>query len=494
MSQQTSSLANFNWRRELLVVSVAAMEVTWLAGWIRILLGVDETAGIVTVWLSTIVLYFVAMTTARMLIQRPTPRLDWIIGGLVFVSTLAFVNLNLYPQFSLFNPRWLATLIGNITGGFQTWPREITGVFIGFFIWFRGLRLPRQRVAGIRTTWRRVKVGLVMMVALAVAAIEFPIDAGGIILTYFAVSLSALALSRIEETARADMGAASPFGRKWLMTLAAALLVVGVMALIATNIVTVEMLRTVLRPLTLVAETVLSAVAILAGLLAQYVLFPIFMALFKRFFPEGLDMEFLQEFQQQQESLQEPEVGRGERVLPSAEFLNALRVVGLTLLVLIVLWFVIHSFRRWRRARETAGGVRETARPAGSLAGDMLGYVRDQWQRLREAADLRRLLQRRGAGSVRAIYANLLTLLAAAGHRRRAGQTPYEFEPTAEQVLPAHETEIGTITEAYVRARYGEWDIDDEELRRLRSAWRQVRAGGDELGSMGEETSSNPRE
>jgi len=158
-----------------------------------------------------------------------------------------------------------------------------------------------------------------------------------------------------------------------------------------------------------------------------------------------------------------------------------LRVVGLFLLVMIALWLVVRSFRRWRSLPETAGGTRETARPDSSLADDVLGYLRDRWQRLREMADIRRLLQLRGAGSVRAIYANLLTLMAAADHPRQAGQTPYEFEPTAEEVLPAREAEVNAITNAYVRARYGEQDVSDDELQGLREAWQRVRADGEKL-------------
>lgn len=478
MSHQYPSLANFNWRREFLVLALAAMEVTWLSGWIKIILGAEQSAGLATVWLSTFGLYLIAITTARALVRRPTPRIDWIIGSLALISTLLFLNLNLYPTVRLFDLRWPAMLIQNVISGVQGWPREITGLFIGFFIWFRGLRLPRRRRVSIRTAWRHVQIGLAMVIGLALAAVRFPINSAGIIVTYFATSLLVLALTRIEEAARTEAGVASPFGRKWLMTLLGALFFVGVIALIAANVLTVDALRTLLRPLVLVAEAILSAMLVLAGLLAQYVLFPIIIALINRLFPEGLNLQALEEFQQQQEATQGSQAEGGELALLSAEVLNALRVIGITLVVLIVLWLVVRSFRRWRHARETASGVRDAAEPTTGLADDLLDYLRDQWQRLRQAADVRRLLRIRGAGSVRAIYASLLALMAAADHPREAGQTPYEFEPTVEQTLPMHRTEIQAITEAYVQARYGEQDVSDQELRRLRDAWRRVEADG----------------
>ncbi|MFQ5340826.1 MAG: DUF4129 domain-containing protein [Anaerolineae bacterium] len=463
-----------NWRRELLLLSMAGMDASWLAGWAVILLGAGQTAGLATAWLSTFALYVMATTTARTLIRRRTQRSDWIIGGLVFVSTLVFINLNLYPHNGPFDPSWLRAVVEDFAAGSRRLPRELVGLFIGFFIWFQGLRLPR-RPAGIRTMAQQFQIGLALIVGLAMMSTRFPVSVGGVIATYFATSLLSLALTRIEETARTEGGAASPFGRKWLMTLAGALLAVGAIALVGRLLFTVETVRALLRPLALAAAAVVTAFGLLLAILVQYLLFPIILRLFGgRISGERLELQQPQVFQQQ-------EVEGTTRLLIRPEVLHALRVAGLFLLVLIALWLVVRSFRRWRSLPETAGGARETARPDSSLADDVLGYLRDRWQRLREMADIRRLLQLRGAASIRAIYANLLALMAAADYPRQAGQTPYEFEPTVAEVLPARETEISSITNAYVRARYGEQDVSDDELEGLREAWRLVRADGERL-------------
>lgn len=468
------SSTTLNWRRELLLASMAGMETSWLAGWTVILLESGKAAGLVTAWFSTFALYLVAAATARTLMRRRTPRSDWIIGGLALVSALIFINLNVYPDISLFNPRWLGTLVGNIASGFEKWPRELTALFIGFFIWFRGLRLPR-RYAGMRTMMQHVQIGLAVVVGLSIMSTQFLVNVGGVVVAFFAASLLALALTRIEETARTEGGAASPFGRKWLMTLGAALLAVGIIALIGRSLFTVETVRVLLRTVVVVAVAILSAFVLLVGVLVQYLLFP----LIARLLGGRISEEMLK--LNQLEPLKRPEAEQPLRWLVNPELLNALRVVGLFLLSMIVLWLVIRSFRRWRVRPETAGGIRETVRPTGSLADDVLSYLRDRWQRLRELADLRRLFQLRGAGSIRAIYANLLVLMAAADHPRPAGQTPYEFEPTIEQVLPAREGEVSAITDAYVRARYGEQDVGEAELQALRQAWRRVRTDGEKL-------------
>ena len=117
---------------------------------------------------------------------------------------------------------------------------------------------------------------------------------------------------------------------------------------------------------------------------------------------------------------------------------------------------------------------------SGTVAEDLKGFLRDQWQRVRGAADLSRLLRRDGTGSARAIYANMLALLAAANRPRRPEQTPYELVPVAEEVLPTHQAEIAAITEAYVRVRYGEVTINADELAQLQKAWERMKADSPE--------------
>jgi hypothetical protein len=472
----------FNWRRELLLLAAAAMETSWLAGWTVVLLadGGNHLSGGAqhqpTTWFSLFGLYLLATTTARTLARRPTRYVDWILVALVASSTLVFLNLNLYSRIFVLNPRWVGEFVRNIVGGPRSWPLEFTALLIGFFAWFRGMRL-HGRYLGVRTMMRQLQLGLFMVVVLAIASTKAqptPVNINGVIVVFFATSLLALALTRLDETARTAAGVASRFGRKWVATLAVALLVIAVLALIGSQVLTVDTVRTVLRPVVLVIQVVLGAVAVLVGLLGQYVLFPLLLRLLSGLFGEGLELKALEGLQQEQPA----ELIQGERaqsLLTDPTFLNALRVVGLALLALILLWLVVRSFRRWRQMYTTAGGTREAASADGSLAGDVASYLRDRWRRLREAADVRRMLRLRNAGSIRAIYTNMLTLMAVARRPRQLGQTPYEYEPIVTGSLPEQKAEVEAITDAYVRARYGERDIDPVEFERLRDAWQRVR-------------------
>jgi hypothetical protein len=115
----------------------------------------------------------------------------------------------------------------------------------------------------------------------------------------------------------------------------------------------------------------------------------------------------------------------------------------------------------------------------GNLVQDLADFAREKWAQLRGLADVRRLFRQSGTESVQAIYTNFLTLMAAGGFARDGHQTPYEYEPVAEKALPPCEPDIAVITEAFVRARYGEVDVGAQELESLQKAWESIRGEGE---------------
>jgi hypothetical protein len=291
-----------------------------------------------------------------------------------------------------------------------------------------------------------------------------------------------MALTRIEEVAWTEPSGAAPFNLKWIVTLALTLLVTGIAALLATRVITVESTRWLLRPFAALLNVVLFVVIMLATTLILQVvrlLMPLLQWLSDRISVEGLE-ENLQDLQEAAAPFPQDEVSSGSPFSP--ELLEALKAGLVVVVVLLVLWWVVRAFRRWQMDRYTTpGGVRESVDPDRTLAQDLSDFVKDQWRRLRGAADLRRLFQRYGMESARAIYASLLALLAAAGHPRRPEQTPYEYAPVAQGALPTRAADIAAITEAYVQAHYGEVEIGGEELTRLQEAWKRIKAEKKEL-------------
>jgi hypothetical protein len=78
------------------------------------------------------------------------------------------------------------------------------------------------------------------------------------------------------------------------------------------------------------------------------------------------------------------------------------------------------------------------------------------------------------AARVRWIYARLMRLAAKMGHARPLARTPLEFLPEMEGIFPGKEMELGEITQAYVRVRYGEAPETREEVERLMEDWKGI--------------------
>jgi hypothetical protein len=454
-----------NWRHEALFLTITGMESCWVVGWSRVLLKQPRLAVAGLSWWSVMLLYILALTTARALGRLELRRGSWYIGIVALVCAVVFLYVNLG-----------GTLVVLRHPSDPSAAVEVLVLLFALLVWFRALRIPGE-AGDMRSITRQFQIGLFILVGAVLVTLRSPTQLNDLVLAYFGFGLLAMALTRIEEVAMAEPGGAAPFDLKWAATLLATLFVVGTIALLTTKVFTVEAARWVLRPLVSLLQVILFLSLVLATELALLVL-PLLRWLIGDISMEDVQkgMEDMQRF-----AAPFPEDEASETARLSPQLVEALQVSVIVLLVLIALWVVVRSFRRWRADRYvTPGGVRETVASEGSLAEDLAAYLRDQWRRLREA-DLRRRFQRLGTGSVRVIYANLLALMAALGRPRQPEQTPFEYEPVAEETLPERQAEISAITEAYARARYGELEISAEELARLQEAWERVRAEGKEL-------------
>ena len=66
-------------------------------------------------------------------------------------------------------------------------------------------------------------------------------------------------------------------------------------------------------------------------------------------------------------------------------------------------------------------------------------------------------------------YLNTLHRAARSGHPRSSSQTPREYEAELSPDLPSAHGEMGSLTEAFIRARYGRRDPEPREEQRARA-------------------------
>ena len=79
---------------------------------------------------------------------------------------------------------------------------------------------------------------------------------------------------------------------------------------------------------------------------------------------------------------------------------------------------------------------------------------------------------------IRRIYAELMDLSESLGVKRAPAETPLEFLPALAELFPGLESELHTITEAYLRVRYGEFPETRQEIDPVEVAWEGVRLQG----------------
>jgi hypothetical protein len=77
--------------------------------------------------------------------------------------------------------------------------------------------------------------------------------------------------------------------------------------------------------------------------------------------------------------------------------------------------------------------------------------------------------------SIRALYREFLGLVARAGFERQPSTTPNELAREVNAARPGASPAISTVTDLYVRTRYGEEPVGRDELSRMRNAIQQAR-------------------
>ncbi len=142
-------------------------------------------------------------------------------------------------------------------------------------------------------------------------------------------------------------------------------------------------------------------------------------------------------------------------------------------LALAAIWSIASQLLE--RMRRTTQGRAEMEWLRGAFRHDVAGLLRRAFAWV---TGLFRLVRRRlkprdeypQTASIRRLYADMLRWGAAWGFPRKPCQTPFEYQETLCLSLPGYEREVKSLTEGYVRARYGAQPPTEVELRRLRES------------------------
>jgi len=466
----------FNWRRELLVLTTLAMEACWVYAWLRFLLTFSDLSqphlSLVTVFgISLVATYSARALTGP---AQSLRRNQVILGALIAVSVLLAIRADFYPGTPLRNLSWLPGFVKAVgEGGY----REILTLVALVGLWWRGLHHARGTFT-LEATGFRFRLGVIAFVWLFLAAIIMPLAYfTQVLFVFFAVALLALALARVEEVSLETAGQPAPFNRFWLGVVVAATLTSLAVAGTAASIFSVPLIRRVLSwfdPLFHVLDLVLFVVMVaIARILEPLIIFLVetLRELFRMWQAESLIP-----------ALPTPATGEMLKGTSPLEpfllsYLEPLRWVLLGVLGAVVLVLLVRGLREQRRRLSDAvPELRESVWSADAFRQDLMAWLDRARQRLGELMNLRSRLRRAyTTATIRQIYASLLNWAAEQGYPRPLPDTPYEYLLVLYEALPGSQVEVREITEAYVRAHYAEAPTSDEDLARVRAAWERIK-------------------
>jgi hypothetical protein len=469
---------SFNWRHELLTVATLAMEAFWLYAWLRFFFDMLGPAGRYLALLSCFLLLFLATYAGRLLApaadhdedDAEVRRRQVAMVGLIAVAVLLVVHAALFSSYAVWNPAWVLALLVALGRADLT---AILAVIVSLGLWYRGLE-HAQGDFGVEATGFRFRLGVIAFIWLLLIEAVLPVESiTPLLFSFFGVALLAMALARVEEVSLSQTGIASPFNRTWFAIVLGATLTAMLIAGSAAQILSLPMIQRLLglfEPAFRVFYVVILLIVLVVVWLLELLMVPLINLLSERLANHPIQLP------------SPPPVGLfGPRAQAPAgaevlRWLVPLRWVLIAGLILFTLFVVVSALERRRRLRTSnVPELRESVWSAQAFAEDLADLLDRARRRLHDLTDLRSRLRRAYAtATIRQIYASLCRWTAEQGFPRPAPETPYEYLPELIDALPDRETELRLITEAYVRAHYGEVPTTRQELERIREAWGRV--------------------
>lgn len=479
-------LALPGWRawRDLAILGLIVMELSWLVPWYRSLTLATYAVSPVRAFLVLGGILLWTHLIAR-LMNFFYLRLDIrrIIVIAVFIINF-FVGIKLLLYESEAVPFW--ELINRPLRAFTNWtiliPDEfVIGVMVLVVCW-RGISLAQARVGPVLVK-RAFQIGIFMFMAFVLINTLATGESPGLLLYVFVFSaLVTMGSARISVLRTLRGGEQSPFDRRWFLGVVFASLVMvglagGIASLASTEFDFYERVVTI----------VLRIFAFLMAIIMAPLVYPVLLLLDRLEVPGLSDAasRMLENLEGLRSALSDL-AGRLAGRLDFLDWLPNLQPVLLWSAIAVLVLLMIAGVTRWwvnERRRLEAEHQIVLGR------GDMLRLLRqsliNQFTKLGEGlAGLARLRYGRrllAAARIRRIYVELMNLSERLDLARPEAETPLEFLPALRNLFPGLDSELNTVTQAYLRIRYGELPETQAEVNQVESAWRKVSARGQEM-------------
>jgi hypothetical protein len=479
-----------HWRpwREVAILALIIMDLCWIVPWFRSFTPATHANSSARAFLILGSMLLTVHLLARWM-NYAYLRMDYRRVALVIMFIFSFIvglRILLYGPESVS----LGELIDRPLRAFTDWsgiiPAEFLVLLFVFLVYRRAISLAQASIGPLLVK-RNFQLGILMFVAFVflntIATGETP---GFLLYLFTFAGLIAMAASRIYVLSKLRGGGQSPFDRRWflgifLSTLAVVALAAWIAGFASLRLVFLER----------IFGLVFQVFAFLITILITPIIYLLFLLVSRFEFPSDAALRLLSALEQLRTTLRQLAESFAFR-LNFLGWLARLKPLLLWSVAIALVLLVVGSITRWW-IREQAkdpderqsllGGVTLLRLLGHSLRNGLLQIG----QGLAELARLRYGQRLLAAARIRRIYAELMDLSEALNAPRAEAQTPLEFLPTLMGLFPESEIELNTITQAYLRVRYGELPETRAEVMEVETAW-------DWISTLGKERLGNKQE
>jgi hypothetical protein len=475
-------LPQIRYWRELAILSLMVMELSWVVPWYRSL--TPETYA-VSIWSAFIVLF--AILVMANLSTRIMNYLDLKIRirrgvtlGLIILSVFLGLKLLLYET----DPLQVGDLLNQPFRAFSDVrgliPDEFLVIVIVLVVYWRGLLLATKYIDPMSVR-QNFYLGLGMYTAFIFINTLVTGETPGFLLYLFFVSaLIALGSARIFTITQLRGGASNPFDLRWFLGIfVTTLVIVGLAATVAW----------------LVSDrtSIVGAIGGLAmgifGVLMLILISPVIFIIERLATSMPQTSEAVQSMLDVLDDLRNTFGSIANNLfnlfnIPSLlNWMQLLKPILLWSFVIAILLAILYSISRWfLHERYSEKDERESIIESGDLIGMFRQAIQNRLDELnrslRGRTNLRAGQRWLAAARIRRIYTRLMELASKLGEPRPPAHTPLEFLPVLVNLLPEGKEDIQVITEAYLRVRYGELPETNQEIILVEEAWERVNAIG----------------
>ncbi len=450
-------------RYTLLQLSILGIEAIWLST-LSFVMAQNQAGGAQTWWTlfsaGAILHFFFYWLWVRDIWYSGLGRLLSAVTALIVISLLMQNAAPMQVGWFAGPGDWITALRG-LSDLFAI-PTPLTvSLLIGLLLLYRVMLMVRLPIGSWEVTSRIQLSTMAIISMIIVGGIQGITFSSGMILSFFAFALLALALARAKELSYLSQIGNLPFTARWLFNLIGTIALVLLLSVIMIDLIPWQVMSSVAKVFLPIIFGVLWLFTLLAQLLA-YLLTPAL-----KFFWENVPLDA------EVPESDEAQIPEFEQLASSSYMFETALPILLLILTTILVLYLFHRLFTRRRATRPQLLSPETEYSTVDNTFSIAQWLRRQRDTLRDLFN-RPSRREYDLKTVRNLYRNLLLFGDQHDLPRPIDDTPYEYlKPLCKQ-YPDLSHDFHTLTDAYVAVHYGEQLVSSAEITHLQQTWQHI--------------------